>query len=65
MATGTGKTRTIIGLMYRLLKAERFKRILLLVDRTALGQQAIDAFNDSPSSTLAQARSTPPNWKTS
>lgn len=26
MATGTGKTRTIIGLMYRFLKAERFKR---------------------------------------
>ncbi len=42
MATGTGKTRTIIGLMYRFLKAERFKRILFLVDRTALGQQAIE-----------------------
>ncbi len=37
MATGTGKTRTIIGLMYRLLKAERFRRILFLVDRNALG----------------------------
>ncbi|MDT4289555.1 DEAD/DEAH box helicase family protein [Methylomonas sp. MO1] len=48
MATGTGKTRTIIGLMYRFLKAERFKRILFLVDRTALGQQAIDNFNDAP-----------------
>lgn len=48
MATGTGKTRTIIGLMYRFLKAERFKRILFLVDRNALGQQAIDAFNDAP-----------------
>lgn len=48
MATGTGKTRTIIGLMYRFLKAERFKRILFLIDRTALGQQAIDAFNDDP-----------------
>jgi len=48
MATGTGKTRTIIGLMYRFLKAERFKRILFLVDRRALGQQAIDAFNDAP-----------------
>ena len=48
MATGTGKTRTIIGLMYRFLKAERFKRILFLVDRTALGQQAIDMFNDAP-----------------
>jgi type I restriction enzyme, R subunit len=48
MATGTGKTRTIIGLMYRLLKAERFRRILFLVDRTALGSQAQDAFNEAP-----------------
>jgi len=48
MATGTGKTRTIIGLMYRFLKAERFKRILFLVDRNALGQQAIDAFSEAP-----------------
>nr|WP_298140823.1 type I restriction-modification system endonuclease [uncultured Pseudomonas sp.] len=57
MATGTGKTRTIIGLMYRFLKAERFKRILFLVDRSALGQQAIDAFNDTTleqNHTLAQ-----------
>lgn len=48
MATGTGKTRTIIGLMYRFLKAERFKRVLFLVDRTALGNQALDAFNEAP-----------------
>lgn len=48
MATGTGKTRTIIGLMYRFLKAERFKRILFLVDRSALGQQALDSFNEAP-----------------
>jgi len=49
MATGTGKTRrTIIGLIYRFLKAERFNRILFLVDRTALGQQALDLFNDAP-----------------
>jgi type I restriction enzyme R subunit len=48
MATGTGKTRTVIGLMYRFLKAERFKRILFLVDRSALGQQAIDVFNEAP-----------------
>jgi type I restriction enzyme, R subunit len=47
MATGTGKTRTIIGLMYRLLKAERFKRILFLVDRSALGQQAQDVFDEA------------------
>lgn len=48
MATGTGKTHTIIGLMYRFLKAERFKRILFLVDRTALGQQATEALNETP-----------------
>lgn len=48
MATGTGKTRTIIGLMYRLLKAERFRRILFLVDRTALGTQAQEAFDEAP-----------------
>jgi len=47
MATGTGKTRTIIGLMYRFLKAERFRRILFLVDRTALGTQAGDAFDEA------------------
>lgn len=48
MATGTGKTRTVIGLMYRFLKAERFKRILFLVDRTALGDQALDVFKEAP-----------------
>ncbi|MEP7126222.1 MAG: type I restriction-modification system endonuclease [Byssovorax sp.] len=39
MATGTGKTRTAIGLIYRLLKSQRFRRILFLVDRTSLGDQ--------------------------
>lgn len=48
MATGTGKTRTIIGLMYRFLKTERFKRILFLVDRRALGNQAQDSFDEAP-----------------
>ncbi len=47
MATGTGKTHTIIGLMYRFLKSNRFRRILFLVDRTALGNQAIGDFNDT------------------
>ncbi len=47
MATGTGKTRTIVGLMYRFLKAERFRRILFLVDRTALGDQATEVFHDA------------------
>ncbi len=48
MATGTGKTHTIIGLMYRFLKTERFKRILFLVDRTALGDQALVNFKEAP-----------------
>lgn len=47
MATGTGKTRTIIGLVYRLLKTHRFKRILFLVDRSALGKQTEDAFKEA------------------
>ena len=46
MATGTGKTRTILGLIYRFLKTERFRRILFLVDRTALGEQAEDVFKE-------------------
>lgn len=44
MATGTGKTRTILGMCYRLIQAGRFRRILFLVDRKMLGQQAADAF---------------------
>ncbi|CAG1014606.1 Type-1 restriction enzyme R protein [Anaerolineales bacterium] len=47
MATGTGKTKTCIALIYRLLKAQRFKRILFLVDREALGEQAANAFKDT------------------
>lgn len=43
MATGTGKTRAAIALMYRLLKHQRFRRILFLVDRKALGKQTSDA----------------------
>lgn len=46
MATGTGKTRTVMGMIYRFLKTGRFKRILFLVDRTALGEQALDAFKE-------------------
>lgn len=46
MATGTGKTRTIIGLIYRLLKAKRFNRVLFLVDRNSLGEQAQNFFKD-------------------
>ncbi|MBD1924244.1 type I restriction-modification system endonuclease [Microcoleus sp. FACHB-831] len=47
MATGTGKTKTCIALVYRLLKTKRFRRVLFLVDRTALGEQSANAFKDS------------------
>jgi type I restriction enzyme, R subunit len=47
MATGTGKTKTCIALIYRLLKAQRFRRLLFLVDRSALGEQAANAFKDT------------------
>ena len=46
MATGTGKTRVALAIIYRFLKAERFRRVLLLVDRNTLGEQALDTFND-------------------
>ena len=46
MATGTGKTRTVLGMIYRFLKTNRFKRILFLVDRTSLGEQATDVFKE-------------------
>lgn len=46
MATGTGKTRTVLGMIYRFLSARRFKRILYLVDRTALGDQTMDVFKE-------------------
>lgn len=46
MATGTGKTRTILGMIYRFLKSGRFRRVLFLVDRNALGEQAQDVFKD-------------------
>lgn len=46
MATGTGKTRTVLGMIYRFLMAKRFKRILYLVDRNALGEQTMDTFKE-------------------
>ncbi len=46
MATGTGKTLTCIALMYRLLRQKRFRRILFLVDRTALGEQTETALDN-------------------
>jgi type I restriction enzyme R subunit len=46
MATGTGKTRTIIALTDILLRAGFIKRVLFLADRKALVGQAIGSFND-------------------
>ena len=44
MATGSGKTRTVIALCDVLMRANWAKRILFLADRTALVRQAVGAF---------------------
>jgi type I restriction enzyme, R subunit len=44
MATGTGKTFTLVNEIYRLMKSGVAKRVLFLVDRRALAAQAVKAF---------------------
>jgi type I restriction enzyme R subunit len=44
MATGTGKTYTLVNQIYRLMKSGVARRVLFLVDRRALAAQAIKAF---------------------
>jgi type I restriction enzyme, R subunit len=44
MATGAGKTRTVIALADLLMRANWAKRVLFLADRTALVNQAVGAF---------------------
>jgi type I restriction enzyme, R subunit len=44
MATGTGKTFTLVNEVYRLMKSGVGQRILFLVDRRALAAQAVRAF---------------------
>src|SRR5215469_12669021 len=44
MATGTGKTFTMVNQVYRLMKSGVARRILFLVDRRALAAQAVLAF---------------------
>lgn len=44
MATGSGKTRTVIALTDQLMRANRVKRVLFLADRIALVKQAHGAF---------------------
>lgn len=46
MATGTGKTRTVIAMIEALMKAGWVSRVLFLVDRIALRNQAIEAFKE-------------------
>ena len=47
MATGTGKTKLAIAMLYRLLAAKRFRRICFVVDRNALGEQAAGEFRST------------------
>ncbi|MEO1031356.1 MAG: DEAD/DEAH box helicase family protein [Bacteroidota bacterium] len=46
MATGTGKTRTCIAMVDALMRAGWAERVLFLVDRIALRNQALDAFKE-------------------
>lgn len=59
MATGSGKTRTVIALIDQLLRANWVKRVLFLADRVALVKQAHGAFKahlpSAPSANLLQS----------
>lgn len=44
MATGTGKTRTVIALVDQMLRAGWITRVLFLADRVSLVNQAVNAF---------------------
>ena len=44
LATGSGKTRTVIALVHQLMRANGVKRVLFLADRVALVNQAVAAF---------------------
>ncbi|WP_182873848.1 DEAD/DEAH box helicase family protein [Microbispora sp. H10670] len=46
MATGSGKTRTVIALVDQLIRANWVKRVLFLADRKALVTQATNAFKE-------------------
>lgn len=47
MATGTGKTKLAIALLFRVLNAKRFRRVCFVVDRNALGQQTGGEFSST------------------
>jgi hypothetical protein len=72
MATGTGKTKLAIAMLYRLLATKRFRRICFIVDRSALGEQAAGEFSTtkivsgkalriSPRSTVEHVAQTSPD----
>lgn len=46
MATGTGKTRTCMGLLDVLMRSNWVQRVLFLVDRIALQEQALETFKE-------------------
>ena len=46
MATGTGKTRTCMGLLDVLMRSNWIQKVLFLVDRIALREQALDTFEE-------------------
>ena len=46
MATGTGKTRTCIAMADALMRAGHVEKVLFLVDRIALREQALTAFKE-------------------
>ncbi len=46
MATGSGKTRTCIAMLDALMRAGHAEKILFLVDRIALREQALSAFKE-------------------
>ncbi|MCP4266388.1 MAG: DEAD/DEAH box helicase family protein [Candidatus Brocadiaceae bacterium] len=46
MATGTGKTRTCMGLLDVLMRSNRVQKVLFLVDRIALREQALETFKE-------------------
>lgn len=46
MATGSGKTYTAVNFVYRLVKFAKARRVLFLVDRGNLGEQALKEFQN-------------------
>ena len=54
MATGAGKTRTVIALCDLLMRCNWAKRILFLADRVALVNQALNAFKTTPARLISR-----------